>query len=117
MWPVSRREAILRFTQNTAETSSNHHQRPKAKYLSRDSLERPDAALTAPGQSHTTASLQPEGPDMGTVHTQGCGPLFRWRLLVVAATAVNDLTQCARRHVQARREILERHPRIMPGEY
>src|SRR4051794_27846890 len=108
MWPVSRREAILRFTQNTAETSPNHHQHPKAKHRSNDSLEKTQCG------SHRTGpiSLQPvrslQAPDMGTVHTQGCGPLFRWRLLVVAATAVNDLPQRARRHVQARREILER---------
>jgi hypothetical protein len=35
----------------------------------------------------------------------------------VVATAVNDVPQRARRHVQARRELLERHPRIMPSEY
>ena len=108
MWPVSRREAILHFTQNSAETSPNHHQRPNAKHLSRDSLEKTRCG------SHRTGpiSLQPvrslQAPDMGAVHTQGYGPLFGWRLLVVAATALDDLPQRAGRHVQARGELLER---------
>ena len=116
MWPVSRREAILHFAQNSAETSRSVRVR-RPEDLSCDLSEKTRCGFHRTGPT----SLQPvrslKAPDMGTVHTQGCGPLFRWRLLVVAATAVDDLPQRARRHVQARRELLERHPRIMPSEY
>ena len=94
MWPVSRREAILHFAQNSAETSrSNRVRRPED--LPRDLSEKTRCGFHRTGPT----SLQPvrslKAPDMGTVHTQGCGPLFRWRLLVVAAAAVNDRAKVA----------------------
>jgi hypothetical protein len=65
MWPVSRREAILRFAPNSAETSRNRGHAPLADdNFPRVAEKGPDAVLTAPGH-FATASSQPEGLEHG----------------------------------------------------
>ena len=70
---------------------------------------------------HRAISLQPvpslKASNMDAMRTKGYGPFFRRRLLVVAATALDDLPQGAGGHSQARGELFECHARIMPGEY
>lgn len=71
MWPVSRREAILHFAQNSAETSRNRGRAHGRKDHFPASHEEDPMRLSPHRAKLVTASSQPEGPGHGRgVHSR-----------------------------------------------